>query len=153
MNSKIIIGVLGIPIRNYGQDIEFFLTQRIAPKKHDIHQKWQFAGGGLEPGETPEQTLIREFKEELSVIPKIIFPYPIITTTFWGGNISEHKFRSQVLLLAYLVNIGTQKPVNTDPDHETGDMGWFTLEKISQLNCLPNTHKIINQAQVIIKML
>lgn len=28
-------------------------------------EEWGFFGGGIEPGETPEQTLVREIKEEL----------------------------------------------------------------------------------------
>ena len=143
-DNKIIVGVLGLPIRKNGKGWEFFLTQRLAPHRKDINLKWQLAGGELEFGETPEQTLVREFQEELAIIPQILYPYPIVISHTWQTS------KSQIILLNYLVDIGNQQPQNVDPDHETGKMGWYSNTEIRTLDCLPNTHNIIDRAQEII---
>jgi 8-oxo-dGTP diphosphatase len=60
------------------------LAVQRGPAKYDyISEKWEFPGGKMEAGESQEQTIIREIKEELdmeiSVGPMLItveHPYP-----------------------------------------------------------------------------
>jgi len=47
------------------RDGELLLTQR--PPGGDLGLLWEFPGGKIEPGETPEHALIREIREELGV--------------------------------------------------------------------------------------
>lgn len=51
------------------------LTQR--PKHKQLGGLWEFPGGKVEPGEAPENALIRELKEELAltVEPDALDPY------------------------------------------------------------------------------
>lgn len=148
MEQKTLIGVLGCPIRENKQNqIEFFLTQRYAPKNLQYHLKWQLAGGGLEFGETPEQTLLREFKEELNLTPEIIYPYPVVKTT-----IREYSNRHfHLILLSYIITIGDQLPEIIDPDQETSDMGWFTFAQIQELDNIENNLFFINEIEKIVK--
>ena len=46
-------------------DGSFLLAQRPAGKVYAGY--WEFPGGKLEPGETPEQAIVREVREELAV--------------------------------------------------------------------------------------
>ena len=45
------------------KDNKIFITQRGYGEFKDM---WEFPGGKIEPGETPEEALIREIKEELN---------------------------------------------------------------------------------------
>ena len=63
---------------------KFMICQRPAHKARGM--LWEFVGGKLEPGETKEQALIRECREELavtvsvgSVFMDVVHEYPDIT--------------------------------------------------------------------------
>lgn len=59
--SKKIINVVAAAIEKDGK---FFCAQR--PEGKSLGGFWEFPGGKLEKGESPEQALIREIKEELN---------------------------------------------------------------------------------------
>ena len=49
-------------------DGRVLLTQR--PEGKQLAGLWEFPGGKVEPGETPEETLIRELQEEIGIVTK-----------------------------------------------------------------------------------
>ncbi|ENR63830.1 (deoxy)nucleoside triphosphate pyrophosphohydrolase [Brucella abortus] len=51
------------------QDGRVLLAQR--PVGKQLAGLWEFPGGKVEPGETPEETLIRELQEEIGITTKI----------------------------------------------------------------------------------
>ena len=78
------------------QGDKFMICQRPAHKARGL--LWEFAGGKVEPGETKEQALIRECREELAVtlsvcdvFMDIIHEYPDITVhlTLFNAVIAE----------------------------------------------------------------
>lgn len=69
------------------------LTQR--PKGKHMEDMWEFPGGKVEPGESPETALIRELKEELDidVAASCLAPFTFVT----------HEYEDfHLLLLLYL---------------------------------------------------
>ena len=63
--------------RNY-EDLPFDLAQR--PEGKALAGLWEFPGGKVEPGERPEQTLIRELHEEIGIAIKAIASH---STAHW----------------------------------------------------------------------
>jgi 8-oxo-dGTP diphosphatase len=144
-NQQIIVAALGLPVSRDGKKV--LLTERHAPGIPAWHHKWQLAGGSVDFGETMEAAVVREMYEELRVHAKIIHPYPIVKTSIWYADESDEKMDTQVILIAYLVDIGDQTPdLSQDPDWETSAYGWYTLDEARKLDMLPLTLPIVEEA-------
>ena len=60
--------VLVVAVALYNEKGEILLAQR--PEGKQLAGLWEFPGGKVEPGETPEAALVRELQEELSITVK-----------------------------------------------------------------------------------
>ncbi len=142
-----ITAVLGLAINADGK---FLLTQRHQPDNQDVHLKWQFPGGGIEFGETPEQTLSRELQEELNVSAQLLDPRPLVKSHVWEAKVAGHPKATHASLLLYLVKI-TSPLEEIKLDAETHAFGWFSVAEIANLDMLPKSHEFISEAQELIK--
>lgn len=100
----------------------------------EFKSKWKFPGGKVEPGETPQQALVREIQEELAtkirvgdLITTIEYDYPAFHLSmdcFWC-EVEEGKLK----LL------------------EAEDARWLTKEKLYSVSWLPADMKLIAEIE------
>ncbi len=109
---------------------KFMICQRPAHKARGL--LWEFVGGKVEPGETKEQALIRECKEELavtirvgSIFMEVIHEYPDMTIklTLFHAAIAEGV--PQML--------------------EHNDIRWITTDEIPQYDFCPADTEILKK--------
>lgn len=109
---------------------KFMICQRPAHKARGL--LWEFVGGKVEMGETKEQALVRECREELdvtldigSVFAEVVHEYPdiTITLTLFNAKIAE----------------GVPKLL------EHNDIRWITPAEIPQYDFCPADTEILKK--------
>lgn len=85
---KIVEVVAGVLLRPNG---EFFLSSRPPGKVYEGY--WEFPGGKIEPGETPQQALVRELREELGIEVKTAYPWLVQVFTYPHATVRLQFFQ------------------------------------------------------------
>ena len=86
---------------------------------------WDLPGGHCEPGETPEQTLVRELREEIGVTPTAWRPLGAFRAPAPGDD-------EPLTLHLYAVTGWTGRAHNRLPE-EHAEIAWFTIEEACRL--------------------
>lgn len=98
------------------------ICQRKPSQPHPL--KWEFPGGKVEPGESPEGALARELEEELGISAEI--DYEVERYQFsYPGN-------SPILLIFYAVRVFSGEPCNRIFQQIT----WASYNDLSKLDFL-----------------
>ena len=100
----------------------FLICQRPANKSRGL--LWEFAGGKMEPGETMEETLVREFQEELGVTLKPLDIFMDVTHEY--PDMTVHM----TLYNAVIASGELQKL-------EHNDLRWITVDEIDEYDFCP----------------
>ena len=135
MNRRQIVIVAAIILNQKG---EILLARRNQPETPEIHNKWEFAGGGVDFGEDPEVSIKREVKEEIGVEVEVIRLLPKIISDIQKFDNNDEL---QVLVLSYECKITSGIPKPSDP--EVGEVKFFPLEEISKLDAFENIYETI----------
>ena len=106
------------------------LTRRPDDKRHPGF--WEFPGGKVDPGESPEQALCREMREELDVEVRVSGIYEVVFYRYeWGP----------VLILAYQCELLT----DTLRDLGVAEHRWVLPREMVNFNILPADQPIIDR--------
>ncbi len=101
-----------------------FLLNKRSTNCRDEHGAWDFGGGGLDFGETVDDTLRKELMEEYCVEP--------VNYEFLGyADIFREMDgkKTHWLSIEFLVQVDREKVKNGEP-HKFDEIGWFTLDNL-----------------------
>ena len=115
------------------QGDKFMICQRPANKARGL--LWEFVGGKVEPGETKEQALIRECREELAITLDVGDVFMDVTHEY--PDITVH-------LTLFNTIIAEGEPQKL----EHNDIQWITPSEIHNYNFCPADEEILNEIQL-----
>lgn len=110
----------------------FLACQRPAHKARGL--LWEFVGGKVEPGETKEEALIRECREELGVTLSVGEVFMEVTHTY--PDLTVH-----LTLFQAAIQAGEPQKL----EHQ--DLRWITREEIGQYPFCPADQVILERLQ------
>ncbi len=112
------------------RDEKVLIAQREAGSHMEF--RWEFPGGKLEPGETTEECIVREIKEELDMSIEVLDIYKAVQFAY---NDKE------ILLLCYLCRVigGEGKTL------ECNDFKWVTRDELSEYEFVPADLTIVEK--------
>ena len=124
----------------FNQAGKVLLALRNDPRNPKFHNKWQMPGGAVEDGESLEEAVLREVKEETGLKVKITSKRPAVTF----GEIDQEgrELGLRLILIAYPCKIiGGKMGKNLDP--ETAELRWFKPNEIPWKETLPGNRELI----------
>lgn len=84
------------------RDSKILVCQRRRDDSHAL--QWEFPGGKVEPGETPQKALARELREELAI-------EATIGRELFRGRYRYREFRQELELIFFQANIDRSAPL------------------------------------------
>lgn len=112
------------------RDDKLLISQRL--EGSHLEFLWEFPGGKVEEGESPEECIVREIMEELRINIRVTDIYDVVF----------HKYEDRtILLLVYDCEYisGEPKPI------ECNAFNWVTAEELSLYKFTYADEKIINK--------
>jgi 8-oxo-dGTP diphosphatase len=123
--------VAGLILRGENSQREVLICQRSADKPMGL--KWEFPGGKVEPGESPEQALARELNEELGIHARIGPELTAVRHNYRNGGAIHIQFFTIESFTGELRNVVFH------------DMEWSTLDRLPSYDFLAADQTLIRE--------
>lgn len=120
-----------IKSKNQNNEPVIFATQR---GYGDFKDGWEFPGGKIEEGETPQQSLIREIREELDTDIKVNALIDVIEHDYPSFHLSMSCYWCEVI-----------NGNLTLKEHEAAR--WLTVQQLHEVQWLPADLKLIDKVR------
>lgn len=108
---------------------KFFATQR---GYGDFKDKWEFPGGKIEPGESPEVALVREIKEELDTLISVDQYLCTVDHDYPQFHLTMHCYLCSIIEGSIVLK-----------EHEAAK--WLGKDELWDVDWLPADHGIVEQ--------
>ena len=110
-----------------------FATQR---GYGEFKDGWEFPGGKMEPGETPQQALVREIQEELDTEIEVGELVETVEYDYPGFHLTMHCFLCTIPSGAMVLK-----------EHEAAR--WLTREELDDVDWLPADVKVVEKLRLL----
>ena len=104
----------------------------LTAKRSDVSEgpAWEFPGGKVEDGETPEEALRREIDEELGCALQLVLPFDTVEHDYPDFHLSMDVF------------VVTLAPGNAPETREHSELRWVNKDQLTEVEWLPADHEV-----------
>jgi len=118
------------------------LREKVLLTKRTDNGLWCLPGGGVDPGESVEETIIREVQEETGLTVRVLR----LIGVYSDPNslvVYNNDTAVQIVALSFEAEITDGEPGLSD---ETSDWGYYSLDEMNELDMLLNHHIRVQDA-------
>lgn len=130
-SSSIVTKQITVFVALVVSDGKILLVKRDEPEVKGAHMKWEIPGGKVDFGETPEQAIVREIKEETGVNIIVKRLLPTVFTHIW-----DYPWGVQHTLL-FCYECSYVSEMKRKNDHHVAAVEWVRIADVKKRDRLP----------------